>query len=79
MEKGIWKESANKEVVVAVKSLASEENKVKFLQEAVIMGQFRHPNIVNLHGVVTSGVPVSSTVLICSYGFVSLLHILQVV
>ena len=65
VEKGIWKDSTNKAVVVAVKSLASEENKVKFLQEAVIMGQFSHPNIVNLYGVVTSGVPVSSSVLTC--------------
>lgn len=71
MEKGIWKDSTNKAVVVAVKSLASEENKVKFLQEAVIMGQFRHPNIVNLHGVVTSGVPVSSNVLIAIDLFLS--------
>ena len=62
VEKGIWKDSTNKAVVVAVKSLASEENKVKFLQEAVIMGQFSHPNIVNLYGVVTSGVPVSIVV-----------------
>ena len=63
VEKGIWKDSTNKAVVVAVKSLASEENKVKFLQEAAIMGQFSHPNIVNLYGVVTSGVPVSSDVM----------------
>lgn len=44
---------------VALKSLASEENKIKFLQEAVIVGQFKHPNIVKLHGVVTTGKPVS--------------------
>ena len=47
---------------VAIKSLkddALEEDKVKFLQEAAIMGQFYHPNIVKLHGVVTIGEPVS--------------------
>ena len=38
---------------------ASEEEKVKFLQEAAINGQFRHPNVVMLMGVVTVGKPVS--------------------
>ena len=38
---------------------SSEEDTVKFLQEAAIMGQFRHPNIVQLHGVVTLGEQVS--------------------
>ena len=37
----------------------SEMDKVKFLQEAAIMGQFLHPNVVKLHGVVTVGQPVS--------------------
>ena len=43
-------------VDVAIKTLkneASEEEKVKFLQEAAIMGQFHHANVVTLHGVVT--------------------------
>ncbi len=47
---------------VAVKQLqpgASEEEKVKFLQEAAINGQFKHPNVVKLMGVVTLGEPVS--------------------
>ena len=50
------------EVEVAVKTLkegAGEEDKVKFLQEAAIMGQFSHPNVVTLYGVVTEGEPVS--------------------
>ncbi len=50
---------------VAVKTLkegATEEDKVKFLQEAAIMGQFLHPNVVKLHGVVTVGEPVSPRV-----------------
>ena len=37
----------------------TEEDKIKFLQEAAIMGQFLHPNVVKLHGVVTVGEPVS--------------------
>ena len=36
----------------------SEENKVKFLQEAAIMGQFNHRNVVVMHGVVLTGRPV---------------------
>ena len=46
---------------VAIKTLrpsAKENDRVKFLQEAAINGQFRHPNIVQLHGVVTVGEPV---------------------
>ena len=47
---------------VAVKTLkegANEEDRVKFLQEAAIMGQFRHHNIVTMYGVVTNSEPVS--------------------
>ena len=36
----------------------SEQDKVRFLQEAAILGQFQHPNIVRLHGVVTVSDPV---------------------
>ena len=42
-----------------LKTGSSSTDKVKFLQEAAIMGQFFHPNIVRLHGVVTVGEPVS--------------------
>ena len=47
---------------MAVKTLkegSGEEDRVKFLQEAAIMGQFRHPNVVTLYGVVSEGEPVS--------------------
>lgn len=40
---------------VAVKRLAAgaaKENRLKFLQEAAIMGQFLHPNVIQLFGVV---------------------------
>ena len=54
---------------VAVKVLtsgASETDRVRFLQEAAIMGQFYHPNIVRLHGVITVGNPVKlKVVLMC--------------
>ena len=64
MDKGIW-QSPMGAMDVAVKQLqpgASEEEKVKFLQEAAINGQFRHHNVVKLMGVVTIGEPVSKIV-----------------
>ena len=59
--KGMWTFSGGQRNV-AIKMLkdgASEEDKVKFLQEAAIMGQFSHPNVVKMYGVVTMGDPVS--------------------
>ena len=50
-------------VEVAVKTLkegSKEEDRIKFLQEAAIMGQFMHPNVVTMYGVVTEGEPVSA-------------------
>ena len=41
-------------MAIKVLSNASDENsRVKFLQEAAIMSQFRHPNVIKLYGVVT--------------------------
>ena len=60
----MWSHSVDDKVVeeeVAVKTMengASEEDRVKFLQEAAIMGQFNHPNIVRLLGIITSPEPV---------------------
>ena len=54
---GLWtSDSAADPVQVAVKTLnlqCSESDKVKFLREAAIMGQFEDEYIVRLHGVVT--------------------------
>ena len=47
---------------LAVKTLkpgASVEDKVKFLQEAAIMGQFNHSNVIKMYGIITLGEPVS--------------------
>ena len=60
VNKGMWQSPAGP-VEVAVKTLkegASEQDRVKFLQEAAISGQFHHPNVIELHGVVTVGEPV---------------------
>ena len=46
-----------------LKTGSDENDRVKFLQEAAINGQFQHPNVVKLHGVVTVGEPVSVVIL----------------
>ena len=59
--KGEWK-SSTATLTVALKSLkssASEEERLKLLREAAIMGQFIHPHIVRLYGMVTLSDPVS--------------------
>ena len=59
--KGEWSSSTHT-LTVALKSLkssASEEERLKLLQEAAIMGQFIHPHIIRLYGMVTLSEPVS--------------------
>ena len=59
--KAVWSISGTTKEL-AIKTLRAElpeEEKVRFLQEAAIMGQFSHPNVVKLYGVVTVGEPVS--------------------
>ena len=49
-------------IVIAIKQLhpnASTTERVKLLQEAAIMGQFCHPNVVKLYGLITTKDPVS--------------------
>ena len=51
-----WSNGSTDPLQVAVKTLnsqCSESDRVKFLREAAIMGQFVHNNVVQLHGVVT--------------------------
>ena len=53
VNRGVWNQVTQEEV--AVKTMtdgASEEERVKFLQEAAIMGQFNHPNIIRLLGII---------------------------
>ena len=65
--KAIWSISGATKVL-AIKTLRAElpeEEKVRFLQEAAIMGQFSHPNVIKLYGVVTVGEPVSKIKFLC--------------
>ena len=61
VSKGSWTRMG-RSYDVAVKSLlknSTEIDKIKLLQEAAIMGQFQHPNIVKLFGVIKLGNSVS--------------------
>ena len=70
VSQGVWS-SPRGPIDIAVKTLkpgSTEHDKVKFLQEAAINGQFRHPNVVKLIGVVTIEQPVSGTYyIVCVY------------
>ncbi|XP_043917782.1 ephrin type-A receptor 2 [Protopterus annectens] len=58
--KGILKYPAKKDVTVAIKTLKAgytEKQRIDFLSEASIMGQFSHPNIIHLEGVVSKHKP----------------------
>ncbi len=60
--RGVWSHSemGRDQIVqeeVAVKTMedeASKEDRIKFLQEAAIMGQFDHPNIVKVMGIMVN-------------------------
>lgn len=59
--KGVWHSDDGDDVSVAVKTLKEEAvqgDRIKFLQEAAIMGQFKDPNVVTLHGIVIDEEPV---------------------
>ena len=70
VNRGVWQSGGQAGVEVALKMLqegTSEQDTVRFLQEAAINGQFKHPNIVRLLGVVTVGQPVSGHLCTCSF------------
>ena len=55
---GIWNGSSEVAVKTLNPTVTQPDAKVKFLQEAAIMAQFRHPNVIQLYGIVTDGEPV---------------------
>ncbi len=66
VDRGIWHDSKDGgEMIyeVAVKSITGNTagvERVKLLREAAIMGQFHHPNVLKLYGVVVETDMVSS-------------------
>ena len=71
VEKAEWHWRKTK-VNVALKSLngksLGELDTIKFLQEAVMMAQFKHPNIISLYGAVVIGKPVCVFYVLCVRG-----------
>ena len=59
--RGEWQSTTGcMEVAVKVSKASLKPNeRVKLLQEAAVMGQFLHPHVVRLCGVITLGEPVS--------------------
>lgn len=58
---GNLRQPGKREMLVAIKTLKAgytERQRRDFLSEASIMGQFDHPNIIHLEGVVTKSSPV---------------------
>ena len=56
VKKGYWK-SADYSVPVALKTLSGtqdQDGRTKLLQEAAIMSQFKHPNVVKLFGIASA-------------------------
>ncbi|KAI3375164.1 hypothetical protein L3Q82_021678 [Scortum barcoo] len=59
--RGRLKQPGRREMVVAIKTLKAgytERQRRDFLAEASIMGQFDHPNVIRLEGVLTRGCPI---------------------
>ena len=70
VNRGMCKLSSTKEVEVAIKTLnpnSTTKDRVRFLQEAAIMCQFDHENVIKLYGVVT-GEPVMIVLEYMSHG-----------
>ena len=62
VHRGVWDSNYGSQEV-AIKMLkpgSGESDQTRFLQEAAIMAQFRHPNIVRMFGAVTLSEPVST-------------------
>lgn len=61
VSRGRYRPLGRREVLVAVKTLrwgASDRERGVFLSEAGVLGQFDHPNVLKLEGVVTQTAPV---------------------
>lgn len=59
-----------RDVKVAVKKAndhLDEKEKVKFLQEASVIGQFNHPHIVRLYGVIAEDVTTGEPCVRCHH------------
>lgn len=76
MHKGLWTHSElephdiTEVAVKLLKNTANETEKIQFLQEAAIMGQFDHPYIIQIFGILaTNGKVHVVTTMGYLYGF----------
>ena len=63
VNRGIWQDDSGMIYEVAVKSLAPGSpttEKVKLLQEAIMIHQFSHPNVIQLYGIIMTDEQVSN-------------------
>ena len=65
--KGEWETPYGVKEIAAklLRKGAEQDDVVKFLQEAAIMAQFKHPNVVGFFGAVTLQQPVRTFVNVC--------------
>jgi len=77
--KGQWySHTGNREVAVKVmRDGSTEKDKIKVLQEAVIMGQFFHQHVVQFYGILTLMEPVSVADVYTHTHLFKLLHTVQ--
>lgn len=67
VSKGVWR-SGGSSADIAVKSFTAQStddravNRVRLLQEAIIMGQFTNPNVIHFHGMVITKDTVSGRI-----------------
>lgn len=58
MQKTVWR---HKEQLIDIhlrRGEDSEEDKIKYLQEAAILVQFKHPNVIGFYGILVDGLQV---------------------
>ena len=64
VDRGLWKSNKKDTTLeVALKTIPKEgkaDHRIKLLQEALIMEQFSHPNVVQFFGIISHGDPVSA-------------------
>ena len=59
---GVWTSSGTEfEVAIEAVPSGNPDSKIKFLQDATIMAQLHHPNVIRLLGITTEDKPVSCT------------------
>eukprot|EP00731_Ephydatia_muelleri_P018697 Em0011g737a len=60
LHEGVWTSSGTeREVAIEALSSGNPDSKIKFLQEATIVAQLNHPNVIRLIGIITEDKPLT--------------------